>query len=269
MAYEKQTWINRDATKPANATRLNHIEDGIYNAYNVSLTAITNIQPSECNEGDKYYNTTDNLIYTATGSNEWSETGETPIGDKTYVLIEDGSTYMYNGTTLTRIGGSEQEVENEYSESETLPYSCDYSNNNFSKKYINAKETSRWVQSFSSWVLTPLKISSGITNDSEMFDLDITNKRIIIGANVSKIKLTAQVAWTNANASGEFDIQITKNGNSAYMLYNSAIANSIQNLTVAPININVQEGDYIQLCMFGGISSAEILSTNLFIEKME
>lgn len=124
MAYGKQTWVNRESQ--ANATRLNHIEDGIYNAYNVSLIAITNIQPSECNTGDKYFNTTDNLIYTATGTNTWSETGETPISDKTYVLTSDGSTYMYNGTTLTRIGGGQ--VENEYSESTTLPYSANYIN---------------------------------------------------------------------------------------------------------------------------------------------
>lgn len=147
MAYEKQTWINRDATKPANATRLNHIEDGIYNAYNVSLIAITNIEPSEYNEGDKYFNTSDNLIYTATGSNEWSETGETPISDKTYVLLEDGSTYMYDGTTLTRIGGSEQEVENEYSESTELPYSCDYVNGEILDIYSTSetKTKKKWI----------------------------------------------------------------------------------------------------------------------------
>lgn len=109
MAYDKQTWINR--VSKANAERLNHIEDGIYNVYNVSLIAITNIQPSECNTGDKYFNTNDNKIYTATATDTWSETGETPISDKTYVLTTDGSTYAFNGTTLTRIGGNYLEVQ--------------------------------------------------------------------------------------------------------------------------------------------------------------
>lgn len=102
--YDEQTWVNGESQ--ANAQRFNHMEAGIKNAYNVSLIAITSIEPSECNEGDKYFNTSDNLIYTATNTDTWSETGETPISNKTYVLLGDGSTYMYNGTTLTRIGGS-------------------------------------------------------------------------------------------------------------------------------------------------------------------
>lgn len=105
MAYDEQTWVNGESQ--ANAQRFNHMEAGIKNAYNVSLIAITNIQPSECNEGDKYFNTTDNLIYTATDTDTWSATGETPISDKTYVLTTDGSTYTYNGTTLTQIGGKQ------------------------------------------------------------------------------------------------------------------------------------------------------------------
>lgn len=108
MAYEKQTWVNRQSQ--ANATRLSHIEDGIYNAYMTSLIAITNIEPSECNEDDKYYNTSDNLIYTATGSNEWSETGETPISGKIYVLLENNSTYMYNGILLIPLCGGNGET---------------------------------------------------------------------------------------------------------------------------------------------------------------
>jgi hypothetical protein len=32
MSYEKQTWVNRDLTKPLNDGRMNHIEDGIFEA---------------------------------------------------------------------------------------------------------------------------------------------------------------------------------------------------------------------------------------------
>lgn len=32
MAYQKQEWVNGDTSKPVNATRLNHIEDGINTA---------------------------------------------------------------------------------------------------------------------------------------------------------------------------------------------------------------------------------------------
>jgi len=106
--YDEQTWVNGESQ--ANAQRFNHMEAGIKNAYNVSLIAITNIEPSECNEGDKYFNTSDNLIYTATDTDTWSETGTTPISDKTYVLVTDNTTYAYLNGTLEQIGGSNVEV---------------------------------------------------------------------------------------------------------------------------------------------------------------
>lgn len=137
--YEEQFWENENPESQVNATRMTHIEKGIKNAYNVSLIAITNIQPSECNEGDKYFNTNDNLIYTATGTDTWSIVGETPISDKTYVLVEDGSTYAYNGTTLARIGGSPPNVD-EYSTSET----------NTNKVWIDNKPIYRKVINFGS-----------------------------------------------------------------------------------------------------------------------
>ena len=36
MAYEKQTWINDDENSQLSAERLNHIEQGIYNAHNIA-----------------------------------------------------------------------------------------------------------------------------------------------------------------------------------------------------------------------------------------
>ena len=105
--YEEQFWENENPESQVNATRMTHIEKGIKNAYNVSLIAITSIEPSECNEGDKYFNTSDNLIYTATDTDTWSETGETPKGGILYVVFETNSLYAYNGTTLVGVGGSQ------------------------------------------------------------------------------------------------------------------------------------------------------------------
>jgi hypothetical protein len=39
MSYEKQTWLNRDLTKPLNDNRMNHIEDGIFQAAAVADAA--------------------------------------------------------------------------------------------------------------------------------------------------------------------------------------------------------------------------------------
>lgn len=45
MAYTKQTWQDLpNKTTPINASRLEHIEDGIYNAAGVADTAATNAQ---------------------------------------------------------------------------------------------------------------------------------------------------------------------------------------------------------------------------------
>lgn len=42
MAYTKQTWNDLpNTTTPINATRLNHIEDGVYDAHNLSKDVIT------------------------------------------------------------------------------------------------------------------------------------------------------------------------------------------------------------------------------------
>ena len=163
MAYTRQTWVNRQSQ--ANQTRMTHIEDGIYNAYNVSLIAISSTAPSECSTGDKYFNTSDNLIYTATSNSDWSETGETPISDKTYILTTDGSTYAYNGTTLTRIGGSE--VRNVYSDSQEETYSCDYINN-MDKYSTNEIKTNKvWVDGkpiYRKVIIYTTPLPSGNTN---------------------------------------------------------------------------------------------------------
>jgi predicted phosphoribosyltransferase len=39
MSYEKQTWLNRDLSKPLNDNRMNHIEDGIFQAAAVADAA--------------------------------------------------------------------------------------------------------------------------------------------------------------------------------------------------------------------------------------
>lgn len=120
---------------------------------NIELIAVSDTAPSECSIGDKYYNTTDKEIYTATGTNTWSETGTTPISGILYILITDQKLYNYDGTDLVMVGGAGSIVHNNYSESTTEPYSANYVNNNipsisniygtsqtdgYSQEYINS-----------------------------------------------------------------------------------------------------------------------------------
>ena len=70
------------------------------------LIAVDSAAPAQCSEGDKYYNTTDKLIYTATGTNTWGSTGETPEDGKIYLNISanPATSYRWSGTDLVEVG---------------------------------------------------------------------------------------------------------------------------------------------------------------------
>ena len=106
MAYVRRNWVDYPSTEtPIDADALNNIEDGIEESHNIQLLAVTNTAPSECAEGDKYFDITTKLIYTATGTDTWGETGETPIYDILYIVLDEQTTYTYNGTDLVSVGG--------------------------------------------------------------------------------------------------------------------------------------------------------------------
>lgn len=72
---------------------------------NVELLAVSDTAPSECSEGDKYYNTETGLIYTATATDTWGTVGEEPIKDILYVVFSEKNTYAWNGTDMLSVGG--------------------------------------------------------------------------------------------------------------------------------------------------------------------
>ena len=68
----------------------------------IELLTVAGEAPATCEEGDKYFNTTDNLIYTATGANVWG-TGVTPEEGKIYVALDTNYTYRWSGSALIAI----------------------------------------------------------------------------------------------------------------------------------------------------------------------
>lgn len=134
MAYERVNWLNKGeaGAKAINKTNLNQMDKGIYDLQNVELIAVTDITPTECAKGEKYFNTIDNLIYTATDTNTWGTTGEKALQGIFYVVIKDSKNYYYDGTTLISVGGgsggSNINVVNEKTTSDKDTYSCDYIN---------------------------------------------------------------------------------------------------------------------------------------------
>ena len=94
----KKIWKdNETGGTPIYADDLNRFEDKVDL---IKLLDVINIAPTECSKGDRYYNTTDKKIYTATGTNVWGTTGETPETTNLYLNITDGKHYYYDGTDL-------------------------------------------------------------------------------------------------------------------------------------------------------------------------
>lgn len=88
----------------ANETKKVSIETLIDN--NVKLLTVSDEAPSSPTQGDKYYNTTNNKIYTYVGGNEWYDNG-TPKQGILYIVFDEQTTYAYNGTTLVSVGGGQ------------------------------------------------------------------------------------------------------------------------------------------------------------------
>lgn len=105
MAYTKIEWLDHGETnaKPIDKDNLNHMDEGIYNLQNIELIAVTDIEPTTFEEGNKYYNTKENLVYTA--ENQIWANGETPRSGVFYLVLTDSKNYYYDGTTLISVGG--------------------------------------------------------------------------------------------------------------------------------------------------------------------
>ena len=70
----------------------------------IELLTMSDVAPAECAEGDMYYNTTSKKIFTATGTNTWSTTGEDPERSVIYVALDDNYTYRWSGSTMVNLG---------------------------------------------------------------------------------------------------------------------------------------------------------------------
>lgn len=95
---------------PINSVNLNKLQTNAKEAIKnrkptIELLTVSSAAPTECNIGDKYYNTTTSKIYTATATNTWGTEGENPTSLYLYVDLEHKELYYFNGTTFVSYGG--------------------------------------------------------------------------------------------------------------------------------------------------------------------
>ena len=98
---EKYAWNNKaslDENGKVPSSQLPSYIDDVIDLLNITDTA-----PSTCEEGDMYYNSTSAKIYTATGTNTWGSTGETPEHSKIYVNLYNNKSYRWSGTAMVEI----------------------------------------------------------------------------------------------------------------------------------------------------------------------
>lgn len=105
-----------DTTTPVDADNLNLLQDNVSNDINdinsrvnkkievTILKTISATEPIECLEGEIYYNTTNNLLYTAVSDDNWDPIGESPVDKCLYLNSDDHSLYYYNGNDLVDYG---------------------------------------------------------------------------------------------------------------------------------------------------------------------
>lgn len=76
----------------------------------IELLTVSSAAPTQCNIGDKYYNTTTSKIYTAIATNMWATTGENPSNLYLYADLEHKELYYYDGTDFKSYGSGKKEV---------------------------------------------------------------------------------------------------------------------------------------------------------------
>lgn len=100
---------------PIDADNLNKMQENAKKAIKnrkptIELLTVSSAAPSECNIGDKYYNTTTSKVYTAIATNTWATTGENPSNLYLYADLEHKELYYYDGTDFKSYGSGKKEV---------------------------------------------------------------------------------------------------------------------------------------------------------------
>lgn len=145
------------------------------------------------------------------------------------------------------------------SESTVDTYSCDYINDSNSSMTIYA--TSR--QSYSMNRTNGIKVSNLTLNNNIGNKLTYNDSSIIIGTGVTKVLASATISFWKPSTVEQCQLLIRKNGKTAGSAFfeTSSDQYTTDNASITPILIEVEEGDILDLALFGS-GTLELLSDN-------
>ena len=232
-------------TTTVDADNLNTIQNNIETAINkkidfVNLLTVNNTAPSTCVTGDKYYNTTNKLIYIATGTNTWDTVGEIPIQNCLYIDNEHKVLFIYNGIDLEVYNVTEKNI-------------------------MTATITSNYTISASNTYET-LALNRNVSVGNKL-TLSTQDSAIVIGDNVSKVLVSAKASYQGAT-SGLKWVTVFLNNNGV-MANPTTISSDRITISGSQTLVNVRSGDKIYLKVNGNsgdvIRSSEAY-TNITVE---
>ena len=147
----------------------------------------------------------------------------------------------------------ENKILNAQSTSQTDTYSCEYINDLQGLNYISVRPSSSGSRNLSTGYI---KIGLGSVVSSNGNKLTLSNDSVVIGAGISKIRVSGQLALWNAN--GTFGVAIVKNDDlvngNLILSWGEAIANKDTCILTTTAYADVQEGDVISLYLYATTS---------------
>ena len=192
----------------------------------------------------------------------------------------DSTGVVHHRTPLNVVLDNIGDINNNYSQSQTDAYSCNYINEKLDEIYTNTKSkmTIGLSANVSHTATTKVALNTVINIIGDKFTLN--SNGIKIGAGVTKVKVSANILQ-QASAVNLYGGYITKNGTNLASAVNVGF-NTITNTSswaffhtgISPIIIDVVEGDIIYLCSYVGVTSTVTLqayagrAVNLTVEEI-
>lgn len=242
------------------------IEEELPSVINVELLAVTDVAPSECSTGDKYYNTEDKKIYTATGEDTWSSTGETPLDGILYVLFDARNTFAWDGEDLISVGGGggvyvgteppeDDNVNFWVNPDDNAPYP-DFAEMSVDK--LNAEDIE--VENIESKNLLPAESSFTVTNTQRSrtvtgLNLKANQEYMLSCTNITSDNTYQYLFFFNVGQSSQFSVYLSNTQYYATFtptvdvnsvaIYSSNAYNSSGNYTTTYTNLMIEKGDTV------------------------